>query len=1398
VDMQTGVECWPEYDVCTEPSASPDNECWCDLYWENPCPCNCSGLTSDACHQAECIDDACVVVPIDCDDGNECTDDSCDPCACPNGCENTDKPDGTACDDNCGVCQGGACVDKCDAGQVCCGGTCCDEPCCGAICCATGYTCCNDTLCCPPEWTCCDSACCDPVCEICSNGVCEITCDDYDLCTIDSCVEGECVYVEIDCDDEDPCTEDSCCSDPSPEGQEGCINDDPALGCTIIPEDVSGCAGGEAELSFTICNTEVDTNGCVENYTWELVEADPPPDPPGPVFDNLPLSGSVSLAPQACTEVTPTVQISGAAEPAGVDIGLTVTSYGTDLCNTNGPIPGGCCATLPVTVELLVNLTFDSVPEADETGPGGFLCVGELQVLCIAVAGGVTQGTVELLVAGGAERIDLYEDRGGSRRVRRSMVWDVSELPKLLWVEGLAASDSPRDVELLARYTGPDGPCEDRVYLTVVQPDLDVDSDNDGSIDPDNSGTDDPIEEDAPGKILCVNDDFDEGKTDASGVPVPDYADASPVNSNGTALVLDDLIPCVRTILPEDDAVYADAVITLSVAGGAGSVRVLAVRPGATAPFDDDWMVVPFGANLCYSHFLSTGPCTGFDWYVEGLTPGGAELELTFERDSAICEDLVALTVLQVELTFDSVSEADEENPGGFLCLNDDDDNDDGTADKDDVGPTTGEDDLRALVIDVAGGLTEGTVELSITEGADKVTVYENPDRSSPVTLPDSWEVNELPVTLWVEGVETSLAPRDVQLKADYTSLDGSCADQVYLTVIQVDLDGDVDHDGDIDDADDALEHQLPGVITLCNVDDDDEDGNKDNQGPEANTIDDGPSANDHEDLAPIVLRGMPDLPVNWTVSLTLHSSTNGPPAVGDDGMVRVFSALMPGPDVAVILGPGSTSFDLPDSASHGVDLTSLRAGDLDLGVEGLKFAAEVMLRAALLDETLTVRSSDDIQLKVAPLILLGHLQSADRSFVSQVTCYGAGPESTAYCNTRFPDATPPGVTDDVIPTGLNGACDRWAQDEFQIGFAEAPYKSMYVLLDSKRDGYLDAFTNARAADGGLLGPDFGHVQIDDGTAANSLDSFGNLEVSPPCSSNGVDYPFGRIYYGDGGTGGRHMDPDLREFLERQKVQSPVTFDSDWLLVGHVDEFMSIVPNPYATHGWTVLLASPEYALDILDSNGVNPGVDPLLNIPRYEDHNIPPPPQPYYDYVVSNLGDLLARPLGLNTPVSGTSIREYNSDPVQPIMDSLKYDIMDAFGLEFSQDIADVPVLFNRDGVGAVAITPGLANGAVYGDVYIAPDQFLHQHDTGVPEEDTDLDFQLDTGEDLNTNGLLDTHRDPFHEALADDEVLPSGITANYIDDWQVYHLNEGEVHCSSNEQREIPVSPKWWETVP
>lgn len=40
------------------------------------------------------------------------------------------------------------------------------------------------------------------------------------------------------------------------------------------------------------------------------------------------------------------------------------------------------------------------------------------------------------------------------------------------------------------------------------------------------------------------------------------------------------------------------------------------------------------------------------------------------------------------------------------------------------------------------------------------------------------------------------------------------------------------------------------------------------------------------------------------------------------------------------------------------------------------------------------------------------------------------------------------------------------------------------------------------------------------------------------------------------------MTKVVQDFLWAQKVQDPVALFSDWLYVGHVDEFMTFVPAP--------------------------------------------------------------------------------------------------------------------------------------------------------------------------------------------------------------------------------------------
>ncbi|NWY35286.1 PADI1 deiminase, partial [Pheucticus melanocephalus] len=114
-------------------------------------------------------------------------------------------------------------------------------------------------------------------------------------------------------------------------------------------------------------------------------------------------------------------------------------------------------------------------------------------------------------------------------------------------------------------------------------------------------------------------------------------------------------------------------------------------------------------------------------------------------------------------------------------------------------------------------------------------------------------------------------------------------------------------------------------------------------------------------------------------------------------------------------------------------------------------------------------------------------------------------------------------------------------------------------------------------------GPDFGYVARQAPEGSSSLDSFGNLEVSPPVTVQGKEYPLGRILIGSSfpRVGGRRMAKAVRDFLVAQKVQAPVELFSDWLFVGHVDEFLSFVPAP-DRKGFRLLLASPSACYQLL------------------------------------------------------------------------------------------------------------------------------------------------------------------------------------------------------------------------
>ena len=194
-----------------------------------------------------CLDDAAVGVSIapeeicfaaaDCDDGNPCTTDACDPITAQ--CSHAAAPDGTPCADadlcTTGLtCSSGVCGTRlvCDDGNRCTADAC--NPATGGcvstpVVCEDGNACTQDTcnagtgqcVFAPlPTGSTCDDG--DPcsTADVCvpETGlpapVCRgsAVCDDSDPCTSDHCDtdDGACVFLPIQCDDGNPCTIDQC------------------------------------------------------------------------------------------------------------------------------------------------------------------------------------------------------------------------------------------------------------------------------------------------------------------------------------------------------------------------------------------------------------------------------------------------------------------------------------------------------------------------------------------------------------------------------------------------------------------------------------------------------------------------------------------------------------------------------------------------------------------------------------------------------------------------------------------------------------------------------------------------------------------------------------------------------------------------------------------------------------------------------------------------------------------------------------------------------------------------------------------------------------------------------------------------------------------------------------
>lgn len=595
---------------------------------------------------------------------------------------------------------------------------------------------------------------------------------------------------------------------------------------------------------------------------------------------------------------------------------------------------------------------------------------------------------------------------------------------------------------------------------------------------------------------------------------------------------------------------------------------------------------------------------------------------------------------------------------------------------------------------------------------------------------------------------ETTAAQGDLIFEDDFESGGVSAWSNAvgYQPVPFIDLRADVNRNGTVDlndpseDLDEDSWDATHGAIFLANLDDDESACPTTGTDPQlaachdaADDVVNGPD--DLLDLARLVVAPWPSAPDDASASLVI--STSG------SGFVRLFRES----------GGVFVHFDPSGDV--------LSAADLRSGVEFAIEATDIVRSASIwdgfLDVTLDVEAGtgpqgpledgfDTVRLRVAPVLFRHHLEEIETVYVNSFS----DPASVAFRNDL---AT--AVSQAQVPNPLHlftSNSDRWTQDYFETTIMSMPavagahtihlnFRSANYTGETLRSAGRVVFTELRGPDsGGAVQYDPSH---DDGM--DTLNSFGNTETIPPYENGGAAWTLGRVIRG--GTPAFHPDPSFDELIDAQGMQPVIHIDTSWLLVAHIDETITFLPAA-SPRGWVVLAADVTTAWNELVA-AHNAGYG---NTPMFVGK-----PDPWGGSAQRTITEVIV----------DVDIANANAWAAAEVADQLD-DLAAETGITQSE-ILSAPFLMFEYWNYLVAMVPGVVNGIVLPNgVYAAPDP--HGPVLG--------------GVDL-------------FKSLLEQSLAPVGFNPEWVEDWEFYHINMGEVHCGANATHEIPVQP-WWEAMP
>jgi hypothetical protein len=414
--------------------------------------------------------------------------------------------------------------------------------------------------------------------------------------------------------------------------------------------------------------------------------------------------------------------------------------------------------------------------------------------------------------------------------------------------------------------------------------------------------------------------------------------------------------------------------------------------------------------------------------------------------------------------------------------------------------------------------------------------------------------------------------------------------------------------------------------------------------------------------------------------------------------------------------------------------LTGAEAATASFMVDFATFHRWVGMHIRLFDELGVDKATWDVDLWGAPLVLNHHLQPVERMWVVEA----ANSQSMIQVLQQLL-----GSRLEILPISAGDGWDVWVQDQLEWATATAPNKRLDIAMNSIRSRPLrDWVETLEAPD--LQPMTWGQVGTD-----VTEDKFGNLETTPPLTAGGIEYPFGRIYYGDNGAG---IGPTavLKDFLAEQQLQAPIAVDTSWLCIGHVDEFVAFIPDASSPKGFKLLCSDVNAAYAILDA------LDPATSLPRYT-----------FSHGYSTVGQI----------VGDSALRALNQDVQTDYVDPIRTALMATLELGGS-DLIRVPALWER--------VSGCPYSGAYMEVAALMPDLINLTVANVQGEPVRL---IVPDPFLRPDGASQAS-DPMIQAFSG--LMPAGSEPHFVDDWYDYHVSMGEVHCGMNARR-TPTA-QWW----